>query len=63
VDKDPIRIIVIGGSGAIGQAVVQELLDCFPLTKVHATYHHSAIPQNSERLQWHQLDDFVFFGR
>jgi NAD(P)-dependent dehydrogenase (short-subunit alcohol dehydrogenase family) len=56
VDKDPIRIIVIGGSGAIGQALVQELLDRFPLTQVHATYHHSAIPQNDERIQWHQLD-------
>jgi len=56
VDKDPIRIIVIGGSGALGHALVEELLDRFPCTLMHGTYHHSAVPQNGERLQWHQLD-------
>ena len=56
MDKDPIRIIVIGGSGALGQALVEELLDRFPCTLMHGTYHHSAVPQNGERLQWHQLD-------
>jgi len=56
VDKDPVRIIVVGGSGAIGQAMVSQLLTCFPLTRVHATYHLSATPQDRERLQWYQLD-------
>lgn len=56
MDKDPARIIVVGGSGAIGQAMVSQLLTCFPLTRVHATYHLSATPQDRERLQWYQLD-------
>ena len=56
MDKDPARIIVVGGSGAIGRALVDQLLLCFPLTMVHATYFLSAVPQDHERLQWHQLD-------
>lgn len=56
MDNKPNDIIVVGGSGAIGQAVVKELLHCFPLTKVHATYHRSEFPGNHERLQLHQLD-------
>ena len=56
MDKDPVRIIVVGGSGAIGWAMVNQLLASFPLAEVHATYHRAAIPQAQERLQWHQLD-------
>lgn len=56
MDNKPNDIIVVGGSGAIGQAVVKELLHCFPLSKVHATYHRSEFPGHNERLQLHQLD-------
>jgi len=56
VNNDPARIIVVGGSGAIGRAMVNQLLACFPLARVHATYHLTAVPQIHERLQWHQLD-------
>jgi nucleoside-diphosphate-sugar epimerase len=56
VSKDPAQVIVVGGSGAIGQAMVSQLLTCFPLIRVHATYHLSATPQDRERLQWYQLD-------
>ncbi len=56
MDKDPGRIVVLAGSGAIGQAMVQQLLDCFPQASLHATHHLSAIPLNDERLQWYSLD-------
>ena len=56
MDNDPATIIVVGGSGAIGWAMVKRLLACFPLAEVHATYHLAAIPQAHERLRWHQLD-------
>lgn len=56
MNKKPSQIIVVGGSGAIGWALVQELLHCFPTSNVHATYYLSEIPEHCPRLRWHQLD-------
>lgn len=56
MDKTPFRILIPGGSGAIGQAMINELLKVFPQANVHATYNRSAIELVHERLQWHQLD-------
>ena len=56
VDKEPNQIIVIGGNGGIGWALVQELLERFPTSTLHATYNRSEIPGHHARLQWYQLD-------
>lgn len=56
MDKEPAHILVVGGSGGIGRAMVKELLSRFPLASVHATYHMSEIPRHDDRLQWHRLD-------
>ena len=56
MNRDPTRILIVGGSGAIGQALVNELLSRFPLARVHATYHLSEIVRHHDRLHWHQLD-------
>jgi NAD(P)-dependent dehydrogenase (short-subunit alcohol dehydrogenase family) len=56
VASSPDQVIVVGGSGAIGKALVSELLSCFPKARIHATYHQSVIAMNHDRLQWHHLD-------
>lgn len=50
------QILIVGGSGGIGFAMVHEVLNAFPTAEVHATYHrHRPIFQH-RRLQWHALD-------
>jgi len=56
MDEHPRQVIVIGGSGGIGQALVNELLQRFPEADIAATYHQAEIPLRHERLHWHQLD-------
>lgn len=56
MDKTPTQILVLGGNGAIGQAMINEFLIEFPLAGIHATFHRSEIALQHERLQWHQLD-------
>lgn len=52
----PNHIVVIGGSGGIGRAFVQELLSRFPNAMVHATYHHCTPTFQAPNLKWTQLD-------
>ena len=52
----PATIIVAGGSGAIGAAMVDELLRRFPAATVHATHCKTEPPAYSGRLHWHRLD-------
>ena len=52
----PHQVLVIGGSGGIGRAVVDALLTHYSAAKVSATYHNGDIPLRHERLDWHQLD-------
>jgi len=56
MSETPQQVIVIGGSGGIGQAMVETLLTHFPAVKVAATYYSSVIPLRHERLRWQQLD-------
>jgi len=61
VREDPTDIIVIGGSGGIGRAFVDELLTRFPASTVHATFHRTDLSgsepsDNNHRLHWHPLD-------
>lgn len=50
------NIVIIGGSGGIGLAMVQEVLSRFHHAKVAATYHNTSPTWQHPRLTWHALD-------
>ncbi len=50
------NVLVVGGSGGIGLAVVQQLLAQFPLMTVYGTYLSSTPSFSHERLTWHHMD-------
>ena len=56
MDKVPTEIVVVGASGGIGTALVNELLQRFPESNLHATYHRSEGHAQHARLHWQQLD-------
>jgi NAD(P)-dependent dehydrogenase (short-subunit alcohol dehydrogenase family) len=56
MDKSPKHIIVIGGNGGIGQAMVDELLEAFPAAIVYATHYRNKISRQYDRIKWQKLD-------
>lgn len=54
--ESPQQVIVIGGTGGLGRAMVKTLLDQWEQVRVFATYHDSEIPFRHDRLSWQQLD-------
>lgn len=54
--QHPQHIAIIGGSGGIGQALVEELLNRFPVANIAATFFRTEPSLKNERLQWQQLD-------
>lgn len=52
----PHQVIVIGGSGGLGQAMCESLLANLPNVQVSATHLKSDIPFQHERISWHSLD-------
>ena len=48
--------VIIGGSGGIGQAFIQYLLDKYTDGSVHATYHLHEPQYINPRLHWHPVD-------
>jgi nucleoside-diphosphate-sugar epimerase len=52
----PEQILVVGGSGGIGQALVDELLTRFPEAQIAASYHQVQPRTRHERLCWQALD-------
>lgn len=50
------NIVIIGGSGGIGLAMVQEVLSRFRHANVHATYHRTAPTWQHPQLTWSALD-------
>ncbi|UJF18348.1 SDR family oxidoreductase [Vibrio sp. SS-MA-C1-2] len=55
-------ILIVGGNGGIGKALLIALLQQFPLAQIHATYHSSNPDFNKsdlltlETVIWYQLD-------
>ena len=54
--QHPQQITVIGGSGGIGRALVEELLNRFPEANIAATFYRTEPSLKNDRLQWQQLD-------
>lgn len=51
------HILVLGGSGGIGQAMVNKLGETYPEATIHATYkHHRPDTGRDDCVIWHQLD-------
>ena len=53
---EPEQILIVGGSGGIGQALVDELLMRFPEAQIGASYYHGRRGITHERLCWRALD-------
>ena len=56
MSESPQQVIVIGGTGGLGRAMVETLLDQFKQVLVCATYCSTEIPFRHDRLSWQQLD-------
>lgn len=52
----PTVVILIGGSGGLGRAMVEALLEQVPGVQIFATYHQTEPTLQHERLTWHRLD-------
>ena len=52
----PQQILVVGGSGGIGQALITELLTRYPEARIGASYCQNRCTVEHERLTWRELD-------
>ena len=52
------NILVVGGTGGIGLALVRGLLESYPQSQIIATWHKTAPDFNHPRVQWYSLDLF-----
>ena len=49
-------ILIVGGNGGIGLAMVQQALARFPQARVHATYRKNQPDWQHPNVFWHQVD-------
>ncbi|AVI66286.1 short chain dehydrogenase [Shewanella sp. WE21] len=50
------KVLIVGGSGGIGKAIVKRIQESYPNATVHATYWHHLPQDRQEKIQWHALD-------
>ncbi|MGL5047084.1 MAG: SDR family oxidoreductase [Shewanella sp.] len=50
------NILILGGSGGIGQALVTHIQTNYPNAMIHATYRHHPPKHAQDSVQWHPLD-------
>lgn len=50
------EILIVGGNGGIGLAMVQEAVARFPHARVHATYRKQQPDWQHPNVVWHQVD-------
>jgi NAD(P)-dependent dehydrogenase (short-subunit alcohol dehydrogenase family) len=56
MNPEPACIIVAGGSGGIGSALIDVLLERFPRARIVASYCRAVSRPARERLRWRQID-------
>jgi NAD(P)-dependent dehydrogenase (short-subunit alcohol dehydrogenase family) len=56
MNSTPETILVVGGSGGIGLAMVRRLLNEYPMANITASYFESGVRLEHPRLQWRYLD-------
>jgi NAD(P)-dependent dehydrogenase (short-subunit alcohol dehydrogenase family) len=56
MDTSPKHIIVVGGNGGIGRAMVDELLQTFPAATVYTTHYRNNVTRQHDRIKWQKLD-------
>lgn len=54
--SSPRHIVVLGGSGGIGRAMLERLLSRFTDAEITATHHRSDATLRHQRLGWHRID-------
>jgi len=50
------KVLVVGGSGGIGQAIVNQLVSHYPQADVAATYHRNQPKHQQSLVRWYPLD-------
>ncbi|MGE6451256.1 SDR family oxidoreductase [Shewanella baltica] len=50
------KVLIVGGSGGIGRAMVKQIQESYPNATVHATYRHHLPNDMQNNIQWHALD-------
>ncbi|WP_375322153.1 SDR family oxidoreductase [Aliivibrio logei] len=50
------KILIVGGNGGIGFAMLKESLTRYPDAQLHATYRREKPQWHHERIVWHQVD-------
>ncbi|MGI2187172.1 SDR family oxidoreductase [Shewanella oncorhynchi] len=50
------KVLIVGGSGGIGRAMVKRIQESYPNATVHATYRHHLPNDRQNNIQWHALD-------
>jgi len=48
--------LIIGGTGGIGQALIEQCLQRYPTATVHTTWHQQPSSLEHARVHWHALD-------
>ncbi|MGL4713381.1 MAG: SDR family oxidoreductase [Shewanella sp.] len=50
------KVLIVGGSGGIGKAMIKQIQESYPDATVHATFRHHLPKDMQEKIKWHALD-------
>ncbi len=49
-------VLIIGGTGGIGNGILKEARTRYPAAKIHATYHKQQSRKSSDAVNWHEVN-------